>query len=365
MPKELTNDSVYQPTLGEHFISTSERAAFKRCRRMWQWGNQDGYRAIGVNFNLWFGSGFHYALEQYHGWGEDPFIAWDNYVKAHTFSQLPPSDEVEEGNRLAKGMLDHYVNRWLPRRDDFTTYFINGIPQVEVEFKYRVGSCQCHDPAWPIFHVGTFDRIVTDPYGRLWVQDYKTASQFDTDKLPTDAQVTSYSLFAALEYGLEFEGVLYTQFLKRVPDFPKRLQNGSFSVDMRQSTTYEHYRQALISEYGSIPDRYIDVLNHYAQQENENGDRFIHQETVRRNKAQLQNEWQAIQNEIADMFDPNLRIYKNATVECPRRCEFHQPCIAKDDGTDYLLLLEDEYHQPINARAQTWRQKLHQSATNS
>lgn len=358
--------SVYESVIGEHRISNSERVSFRRCRRQWDWQHRGKYRnRYDSKVHLWFGSGFHYALERYHGYGDDPSVAWDQFVGAHTEDELPPRPDVEESNRLAYGMLEHYTMRWLPRRSDFRTWFLDGVPQVEIEFKHYVMDCPCHTPAWPVYHVGTFDRVVVDPYGKLWVQDYKTTARFDTHKLDLDAQVTSYSLFAKKQWGLRFEGVLYTQFKKATSDYPKRLNNGSFSKDKNQNTTYAHYAQALLAEYGEVPPSYLPFLNSLAELETPNGDQFIRQDQVERNEYQLENEWQTIQDEFYDMLN-SPRIYKNATKEChPKSCDFYTVCGEKDRGEDYQFTLTDEYEQPLNNRMQTWRTRLHQQQQSS
>lgn len=352
-----TSTSVYDPLPGVHRISNSERTAFKRCRRSWSWSYRDRYVPTDVNRNFWIGTGFHYALEQYHGYDRDPFDAWRNYVTATLqLDQAPPSYDVEEDSITVIGMLDHYLKRWLPSRNEFQTFRVNNKPQVEIEFSIYIMDCPCHTPAWPVYYVGTFDRVVIDPYARLWVQDYKTAERFDTDKLPTDGQISSYSLAARVMYQRAFEGVLYTQFRKRVADYPKRNKDGSFSIDQRQSTTHSHYVEALTAEYGHIPEKYANVVNHFASLETEDGDQYIRQDLVRRDAVAVENELQSMVDEFTDMLS-TPRIYKSAMQGCTN-CTFYHPCVAKDSGADYSYLLAEDYRQVTNARVQTWRNLL-------
>src|SRR5438477_5905716 len=68
-------------------VHQSDRGTFRRCRRRWNWSspmrNNLRTRAdiSGVSMPLWFGSGIHYALEQYYhpAVKRDPveaFIEW-------------------------------------------------------------------------------------------------------------------------------------------------------------------------------------------------------------------------------------------------------------------------------------------------
>src|SRR5690348_3014935 len=50
-------------------IRTSDRSNFRRCRRRWNWQShlRGNLTPIETASPLWFGSGFHYALEDFHG----------------------------------------------------------------------------------------------------------------------------------------------------------------------------------------------------------------------------------------------------------------------------------------------------------
>src|SRR4051812_22681517 len=67
-------------------IRTSDRTGFRRCRRRWGWsshlkGNLAPREAISP---LWFGSGFHFALEDFHGPRQyaSPIDAFNDFVRA-------------------------------------------------------------------------------------------------------------------------------------------------------------------------------------------------------------------------------------------------------------------------------------------
>jgi hypothetical protein len=68
-------------------LHNSDRGSFLRCRRYWDWSsparNNLPLRADihGINPNLWFGTGIHWALEQYYqpGLRRDPVEAWTTW----------------------------------------------------------------------------------------------------------------------------------------------------------------------------------------------------------------------------------------------------------------------------------------------
>lgn len=91
---ELANKTVWQqPDIPSKWdiipIHNSDRAAFRRCRRYWDWSspsrNNLTVRADihGINLPMFFGTGIHYALEQFYqpGFRRDPvevFKTWFN-----------------------------------------------------------------------------------------------------------------------------------------------------------------------------------------------------------------------------------------------------------------------------------------------
>jgi hypothetical protein len=320
-------------------IHTSDRILFKRCRRKWAWSSPlrgNLAPATGAIAPLWFGTGFHFAMEDVHGHhrydsGSDAFRSYSGLFRG---DERP--SEFESLVEMGVAMLDYYENLWLPRRNEFKTVFVDGKPQVEVTFAIPIPALD------GVFYTGTFDRVVTDPYGRYWVVDYKTAQRFDTNKLDTDPQITAYTWAASQLYGKKFEGVLYMQFLKTIPGPP----------------TYSLYTQALRDEYdGKIPYRYVDFVNHLASMESgTNGDSVIRRDLVYRNEAFQRSELDKIIAEAIDMLNPNLPLYPNATRDCIWDCPFRMPCIAMDDGSDVEGILQEGFIRKDMRDA--WKKKL-------
>lgn len=322
-------------------IHVSDRILFKRCRRKWHWGSplRRNLTTTDVAYGpFWFGTGFHFALEDFHGHARfgTAADAFRVYCGAFESSELP--DDYSELKDLGPTMLDYYQFYWLPRRSEFQTLFVDGVPQVEVDFSIKL-------PRRALPLEGTFDRVVVDPYKRLWVEDYKTAARYDSTKLETDPQVTAYSLAASIIYGRAFEGVLYTQFIKTPPRAPKKLVTGGFSRNIKQTVSYETYKAALVQEFGGIPKSYVDVLNELKLQETADGDRFIRRDLVRRNWHQQRAELVKILAETRDMLNPRLPLYPNPSRDCAWDCPFRVPCVLLDAGGDYESVLNLGYRE--------------------
>lgn len=341
-------------SLDKPAIHTSDRITYKRCRRKWNWTSplRQHLEPIELNDKQWFGSAFHFALEDFHGYQilkSNPEQAFDVYYSAFAPNERPP--EAEELVVLGKEMLSYY-QMWLPRRNEYRTLVIDGVPQVEVHFVIYI-------PELDVYYEGTFDRIVEDTEGRLWVGEYKTAAQFDTSKLETDQQATAYTWAAAVWYGRPFEGVLYHQFKKEAPQPPRVLKSGLLSLDQRQKTTYILYERELLDRYNSIqkiPMEYQRFLDFLLDSETIEGDKFIRWDPVRRNQFQIESFYCYLLMEIEEMLNSDTYLYPNPTNDCIWDCSFRTTCMAMDDGGDWEFLLNEMFRKRGDASA--WRQKL-------
>jgi hypothetical protein len=343
-------------------LHTSDRLLFKRCRRKWDFESplRQNLEVKGVTSHYFFiGTGFHYALERYHGYGEDPIEAFENYYNCFTPEEL--TMEIEAYATMIPGMFNHYIHDWLPKRRQFKTLFIDGKPQVEVEVVLELKELSKLFGE-PIYYSMRFDRVVEDEYGRLWIMDYKTVAGFNTDKLETDLQISVYSWGAELYYQRPVEGMVYLQFKKALIQEPRILKKpaGAISIDKTQNTNYDRYLQALKFKYGcmeEVPPENLETLEFFAKQEDDLGDAFIRYDMVRRSKANKQKQYEYIIAEGKDMLNKELPIYPNQTQDCFNFCSFRPVCLAMDDNTDWKFILDNNYQTRVKER-DSWRSKL-------
>lgn len=317
----------------------------------------------GVAAPLWLGSGFHFALEDFHGFNKfnGARRAFRAYNRAFKGDQLPPDheDQVE----LGEGMLKHYTRDWLPRRNEYQTLWVNGEPQVEVTVLIDITpllppqALKWLGDRGPVIYKVTFDRVVTDSEGRIWILDYKTAAKFETLNLETNPQVTTYDWAGRIFYERDIEGIIWQQFKKAVPKVPVPLVRGGFSQNKQQHTTYATYRRALIERYDKVPNAYREFLNYLADLETPDSDEFIRRDLIRRNASFAAAEQEKIVQEVTEMLRPGLPLYPNPTRDCSWDCPFRSPCLMKDDGSDYQDYLNDNYIQ-VQGYDDSWRNRI-------
>lgn len=351
-------------------IRTSDRLAFRSCRRKWGWSSHLRGN-LGPKQNaapLWFGSGFHFAMEDFHGYNlfKDPVAAFDAYVKAtrkHDPARLP--DDWEMHVDLGHKMISYY-ELWLERRKNVIpqTFYVDGVPQVEINFRVNIPvSDQILQRSGydQVVYSGTIDRVVVDPrYDMLWLLDYKTAKQFSVGHYMTDDQITAYCWAASCIYQRPVGGMIYAQHLKHPIEGSRVLKSGALSVSKNMRTSHILYRNALIDMYGAVknsPAKNIEYLNSLAKQEDERRDTFIRHDWVHRNEHQIQAQGVKILLEMEDMLNPDLPLYPNPSRECQTFCSFMSPCVSLDDGSDWEYELQNDFEQRP-AVYDPWRELL-------
>jgi len=330
--------------LSPFMLRTSDRILFKRCRRLWGWMShlRQGRRLQENADYLWFGTGIHYALEDYHGlnlYGH-PAKAFIAFVEASRAAEmLPPT--WQEHLRLGIVLMTYYAEEWLSCRPALDTYELRGVPQVEVNGAIDLGVRTADGRR--VLYGFTLDRVIVDDFGRLWIVEYKTAKQIRVLHLDVDEQVTAYCWAAWRLYGVHVAGVVYQQFAKRMPVLPKVLATGRVSTDVRQATSAALYARLLVDMYGNLdtaPNENIIALNKIRMSEDEDRDRFIVRHRIERNEMQLLSFEQKVLLELEDEANPNLAMYPNATKDCDNMCPLQAACIAMDDGSDWANILD-------------------------
>lgn len=352
-------------------IRTSDRMGFRRCRRRWGWqshlrGNLTTIEGVAP---LWFGTGIHFALEDFHGAKtyEHPTKAFEDYVRA-TYKQEKLTGKRLPLNwpdlvNLGRGMLGYYADTWLVARNPLKTFVWQGKPQVEVHALVEVPYKNSRYDK--VLYAVTLDRVVEAEDGFLYIVDYKTAARIQTQFFQTDPQISAYCWIASRLYDRPIGGFIYQQHRKDVPDNPRLLSDGTFSVSRTQLTTHRLYRKALINQYGEVlnaPAESVEYLNWLNTQETPSQDRYIRRDWVYRNEFQIEAEGAKLMLEIAEMLDPNLPLYPNPTRECGNMCSFNNACISMDDGGDWEEELRIGFKSK-EANFDSWRQYLPKEAT--
>lgn len=358
----------------------------------------------GVIMPLWFGTGVHYALAQYYNplLRRDPLETfnwwWDlqmnggiltedlldlsydrhpqrlitygdhtdevpvSYTVKGLYDLHPdPNPEVFEEHRdLGNGMLEFY-KQYAEREDNFAVIveehtFSVPVTDSDGNIFFAVDP---RDGQRKEVHIrGTQDAIIQDlETAQFGILEHKTAIQIGEEyhrKLEKDEQCTTYMYAGEREaeiHDLEYEKisfVLYNAIRKAYPKPPTKVRSGMFSIDrQKESTNYTMLQEFIDQEGIQIVVDDDPKLSGYVEYVRELGDKqFIERNYVRRNRAEIESCGERIYMEAIDMLDPNVRIYPNPTGEWScLACTFRAPCIARDDGSNYKMLLDDGFER--------------------
>lgn len=379
-------------------IHTSDVSSFLRCRRYWNWSsparNNLRTRAdvSGVNPNLWFGTGIHYALEHYYHplLKRDPvetfstwfLIQWEGGAVEESFLEQTYDNNP---HKLANGMYQvRGLRDILPQyeEDEFFTLRELGIQMM----KYYKVYAEEHDDfeivatesvySVPLGFESIDTREESPNYGKLvevhargkrdtiiyWprldqfgVRDHKTASVVNEDyfsKLDSDPQINNY-LWASREEARHYDrpwtkidACLYEALLKAYPKPPTVLKSGLPSLNRAdESTTSKYFSDFIIENNLEVWYDNTEKAQAYYNWLVEYGDkRFIQRKTTYRSQKFMDNTGENLRAIAREMLSPDLALYPRFTNEnsCIK-CAFRAPCLSVEDGADAEFILSNNY----------------------
>lgn len=379
-----------------HQIHTSERKAFRACRRRWSWVYNDMYSPMTTPEPLEFGVAFHNAMEVFYEprtWTADLEIRVDlalvafrrkceehlkNYKKLNADPDVTVLESYKTRLDLGLKMIRYYCERMSPHYDKRWT-------PVEVEVSFEVPLkhpdtneqlwCKC-DRCWkryqkhfvghtrildndvwrglPVTYGGRLDALFQDDKGRYFIVDWKTtARMLDEDAeasfLQLDDQIVSY-LWALDQYGIECAGFVYVEIKKAFPAPPEQLtrkyKGKIYSTNVQNLTTYEMALRTFQQNDNEAWQMglYDDYLNWLKIE----GPKFTQRHQIHKNKSEITNAGIAITNEAMDMIG-NPRIYPQPGRFSCNWCLFKQPCLGKNMNEDYMYTLSTlfEKHEKL------------------
>jgi hypothetical protein len=334
-------------------IHVSDVKGFKECRWRWEWQsplhhNLEPDKPV-VHFLL--GRAVHYALEQYYE-GNDALIAYEEYMEKDLdlithLDTMPDEDKskIITNVQLGRGMIAHYLT-WAPARDSIwevlSTEMTFDVPRTDRNLEYQLS--------------GRFDGVWRKKSdGSLWIKEFKTSASHDYDWIYRDEQPMVYAYAAEHIFDQPIAGILYTFMFKKVPDFPRRLKNGDWSVAKNQNTTAAFFVEALRQDARSMapndPDKQNELVNTFTRQyheyitylQEEKGDYYFQRIEVKKTPQQLAFNMELIDMTANDMLDPAVSLYPAPNpIKC-RICPFNDPCRVRMGGGDPSSYLTEDF----------------------
>jgi hypothetical protein len=356
----------------------------------------------GIVFPLWFGSGVHWALKHYYDpiLQRDPvevFKTWwhvqmnggiitedwletvydrnpsrneDGTYRVKGLNYILPTEmsaqqdeEFAEHLELGIGMLEFY-KQYAKANDNFTVIAAEhtfSVPIYDFDNDCELTAVDIRDGQIKPVHLrGTQDAIIQDnETERYGILEHKTAAKIDEDyflKLDKDEQCTTYMFSAEVEARVhdlpykEIDFVLYNALRKAFPRWPTITSRGDISIDRsKESTTVEMLMQTINDMGMGEVWQNMEKLRLYVEYVRDSGDeQFIVRNHVRRNRHEIYSCGERVFQETSDMLS-NPSVYPNPTGTwgC-LKCIFRAPCIAKDDGSEWEWMLDEQFEKNHN-----------------
>jgi hypothetical protein len=267
-------------------------------------------------------------------------------------------EEFEEHFNLGIGMLEFYKD-YSKRNDNFTVIAAEhtfSVPIYDFDNDCELMAIDWRDGKEKPVHLrGTQDAIIQDnETGKYGILEHKTAININEDyflKLDKDEQCTTYMFAGEVEARVhdlpytEIDFVLYNALRKAYPKPPTLTGRGDISINRQtESTTYEMLVD-LIESRGEM-DYWMssEKQRAYLEYVRDAGDeQFIVRTPVRRNRHEIFSCGERVYLETRDMLN-NPSIYPNPTGNwgC-LKCIFRAPCIARDDGSEWEWMLDEQF----------------------
>ncbi|MGH3786131.1 MAG: hypothetical protein ACRDRG_06155 [Pseudonocardiaceae bacterium] len=323
-------------------IHTSDRAAFKRCRREWDLSspnrqNLEPHSRPGpVDLN----QALHDALAVYYFpgmWEWDRAVVLPLVHQALERSIQGQSETVDEQARheaLAQGhaLLNAYA-AWAPTVDHFTPL------RVDTDFEVNIPN-----PAVPSTNLVTasgeeirycdrIDLLAIDNDDVYWIVQHRlvTDSWADHDTLQLDERTIAWCWAWPLFYlGMRIAGTIYNE-IRADPDGAPSM----VSPQLAERPKVHHRR--MYARSGTAPGERLHA---------EGTDAF-RRTRIRRSEAELAAAVTDMAAEAGSTIRADLEIYPSPAPAVCARCSYRPPCLVLNQGGDATAELSSSYrHRP-------------------
>ncbi|WP_433658948.1 hypothetical protein ACQPW1_42475 [Nocardia sp. CA-128927] len=339
----------------EYRVSAADRAAFKRCRRQWDFSatarrclspvRQTTYdldRAVRDALAVYYFPGM---------WDWDAGIvlplvskALDNSLgRQRAEIGGDPADWQTAVDRTHL-LLERYFT-WAPTVDRFSPI------RVETDFDAIVPDP--NDPerglAGPdgggIHYTGRIDLLAIDEYDRYWVVRHRLIDEPfpSTEQLVLDEDsVAACWAWERFYDGMEVAGTIYNELAvqddERSPRNPSKSERRRGGIPQHEPSGGGRGVSSPRRIY--VKGRPAETTDRITQIEG-NG---LRRTTIRRNPAEIHTAGAQLAAEILDMVRPDIRVYPNpAPAQCST-CAFVAPCLAVHEDREVEQILAADYH---------------------
>lgn len=340
-------------------IHISDVRSFRSCRRKWEWSSSlKGNLEPLIPYAPFFtGRAIHSCLEFYYR----DNIPFDQTLSMYLKSEADTMQKVgemwnhektsfNEQLDLIDALLQHY-SLWVAQ--DHSLFSDENLEFISLETPFEIPMPTGKKSVSKTMTLGgRFDGVVRHkPTGKYWIWETKTTRGIQelTRSLSNDEQSGLYIYAASKALKVPIVGVIYNMMKKKAPAVPKILQNGSLSKAKNVDTTSFAYKAEIRSMFPSwseetIHEQYGDVISSLKESDQD----FFMRFPVYRSQHEIDQLLIGIYETAKEMTNPKLALYPSPSWLNCNFCIFKSPCITKNAGGAYQVLLNEEYQQRVS-----------------
>ncbi|MEJ7832504.1 MAG: hypothetical protein WKF79_06285 [Nocardioides sp.] len=326
----------------DYRVSAEERAAFKRCRRQWDFGSIHRQRLHLVDpapLGLTHAVRDALAVYYYPGmWDWETAIVLPLVRKAfmRSIAAEPPSAQRLENLDLGTELLERYFE-WAPTVDDFAPVKIETDVEVLVPDIREAGRALSTVGGQRVLYTERVAMVVADVNDEYWVMLHSMVgawSAVDTMLLDETAIAACWA-WEQTYLGMDVAGTIHNEVLcsppESLPPAPAETRTGRPGRGgYAQNEPSGGGRLLPQAERADrLQGRPTEV--HRLQQETAGP---VQRTTIRRHRAEIEATVANIGAEVLEMLDPDLAPYPHPSPRhCPD-CSFLAPCLTMTGGAD-------------------------------
>jgi hypothetical protein len=335
----------------DYRVSAQDRAAFKRCRRQWDFGaptrqNLQAVDPLPPNLNRAVREAL--AVYYYPGmWDWQSHIVLPLVRKAfmRTMAAAPPSDQRTADVDLGTELLEHYI-AWAPSLDDFCPLMIETDVESLVPDIRETDRALSASDARRVLYTDRVELLAIDADEELWIVTHLVVPEWhDIETLLLDEAAVAACWTWEHEYlGTSIAGTIHNEILLPPPE-----SLGPVPTDTR---TGRPGRGGYSQNEPSGGGRLIAHLPRPEPEEPEPAsENRVTQETagvirrtrIRRSRAEIETSRRHVGVEVLEMLDPELTFFPAPSPNhCPQ-CSFVAPCLTMTEGGDPALDLASRF----------------------
>jgi hypothetical protein len=276
----------------------------------------------------------------------DKFLL-DEQSEINKIGELWPQEEAsfDEQIEMMRGLLGHY-KLWVEQ--DHKMYSDENLEFISLETEFDAPLRTPGGRSSRRMRLGgRFDGVVKHiPTGEYWIWECKTTRSVQelVNSLANDEQCGAYMYAASQMLGVPIKGVLYNILRKKVPSYPQVLQSGMLSQATKTDCTDFFYRWCILQMFPDYSDDTIQgfyggILTALREKEPV----FFLRFPVYRSPYEIKGLMQNIYYTGLEMINPKTVSYPAPGWLNCTMCHFRSPCLTMNAGSDYDVLLREEY----------------------